>query len=154
MDPQGTGSRQLDVPASEHPSAVKTLGVVALALLLYLQLADSAIETFWSGAPMPVDPTTGITLGIGARGWGQGMTEYGRVGWKAAQGMLCVFSVFRGKPTAATGAQVANRMAGEVFCALVAGVGARGLMVGGKVGGGISWAAKIISTIFTGVKLL
>jgi len=52
MDLQGTGSPQVEVPASGHPSTVKTLGVAALAILLCLLLADVTIETFWSGAPV------------------------------------------------------------------------------------------------------
>jgi len=52
MDLQGTGSPPIEVPASEHSSTVKKFGVTALALFLYLLLADVAIETFWSGAPV------------------------------------------------------------------------------------------------------
>jgi len=54
VQPEGRGLAPdtVKAPASEHPSTVKTFGVAALALLLYLLLADVAIETFWSGAPV------------------------------------------------------------------------------------------------------
>jgi hypothetical protein len=52
MGVQGTASPQVEAASSEHPSSVKTTGVSALALLLYVLLADLATETFWSGAPV------------------------------------------------------------------------------------------------------
>jgi hypothetical protein len=50
MDPQGTRSPQVEIPATERPSRGGTPAVAAIAVVVYLLLVDVTIETFWFGA--------------------------------------------------------------------------------------------------------